>query len=163
MKMKLEELKINYRRKLNELNSKYQKNKRKILPLLLISVILLMWLFSIIQEKIQLNITLKEASHIDCLIEYGYSKCYEGKLYIPFYNPNERNITFVRISIPVKTGTNIYNVNESLIPKSSGVLPTIECRKDVNSKNFRLMWCCDDKCFKIKMDKPSKDVKILKK
>ena len=141
---------------IDELKRYYQKNKRKILALILISVIFFMWIFS----KYQSEVVMRNALQQGCLIDYGYPKCYDGKLYIPFFNPNKRDITFVKISIPVKTGTNIYNVNESLKSGKSSALPTIDCEKDMNTNNFELMWCCNDKCFETKMNKPSKDVQV---
>ena len=144
----------------DEIKNYYQKNKRKILPLILISVVVIRWLFSTLQQELQSENAIGKAMQKGCLIEYGYSECYKEKLYIPFFNPNKNNITFVKISIPVKTGTNIYNVNESLKSGKSKTLLTIDCKNNVSTGNFELMWCCNDDCFEAKMNKPSKDVKL---
>ena len=55
----------------------------------------------------------------DCMIEYGQGRCVDGYLRIPFYNPNQHDITSIKIVIPYGIETNItlpadYIVNEPL-------------------------------------------------
>ena len=138
----------------------YLRNKKKILPAVLIIVIIFMWIFSVWQEKRTLDRVFHQAMKSECMIEYGYSQCYEGKLYIPFYNPNQRNITFLQVSIPVKRGTNVYEVREPLYSNESKALPTINCESNIRTDPFRLMWCCEEDCFEVKMNEPSDDVRV---
>ena len=91
-----------------------------------------------------------------CPLEYGYSECINGKIYTPFYNPNNVSIENVKVLIPKPNGVDIYNVQEPLGPKEAKSLTTTDCSDEENLTQivslFRLRWCCNESCYEIYMN-----------
>ena len=101
----------------------------------------------------------------DCGIEYGHGKCIDGILAIPFYNPNTRDITSMKITVPRGIETNVslpatFNVNLPLSPGKSGVLKLVACRNYINTADFQIDWCCGSDCYKTKMSRPNEELRI---
>ncbi len=103
-----------------------------------------------------------EAKDYNCMLEYGFWKCINNQLVIPFYNSSSRAITFARVSVPLKHGTNIYNVSEPLESFKTATLTTASCNAiaDLNKNPMELFWCCNDDCFATKMSSPSDKIKV---
>jgi len=88
-------------------------------------------------------------------------------LKIPFYNPNQQDITRIRITIPFGVRTNItlpadFTVNEPLNPGKTGVLTLFSCEEDVDIRGFSMEWCCGEECHRSGMGLPSDEIKIEK-
>ncbi len=103
----------------------------------------------------------------DCMIEYGYGRCIDGYLRIPFYNPNQQEITRIKIVVPFGIETNIslpadYTVNEPLKSGKTGVLKLIPCERDIDIRTFSLEWCCSEKCYRSSMSRISDKVVITR-
>ncbi len=105
----------------------------------------------------------EESPSPDCMIEYGAGECVGGHLRIPFYNPNQQDITRMRITVPSGVRTNItlpadFTVNEPLHPGDTGVLTLFPCEEDVNTGGFSMEWCCSEKCYTSKMNQTSEEI-----
>lgn len=137
----------------------YQNHQLKILVSILLITVVGMYLFSFFQEKTEKRRILRKASFHNCGIEYSKTKCVDKKLKTAFFNPNTQKITFVKLFVPVASGTNIYNVDEPLPPNETGTLTTVECRKR-RPEEIQLKWCCEEKCFKTDMRNPSEDLAL---
>lgn len=138
----------------------YDKHQLKVLAILLGITILGMYLFSLEHEsQPQDNYILENASAHGCEIEYSETECVNGRLKTAFYNPNNQKITYVKVSVPVNSGTNLYNVDDPLPPKEIGRLTTAKC-KDKRQEDLLLKWCCKEKCFKMEMTNPSEDLTL---
>ena len=100
-----------------------------------------------------------------CSIEYGQGKCIDGYLSVPFYNPNRKDITSIKIVVPFGVETNItlpadFSVTEPLKSGKTGVLKLIPCEGDVDIRVFSIEWCCSGECYKSKMNKVSDKIEI---
>lgn len=103
----------------------------------------------------------------ECSIEYGDGECVDGYLMIPFYNPNQQDITRIKIVVPFGIETNVtlpadYNVNEPLKSGSTGVLKLIPCKGDVDIRSFSLEWCCSGECHTSRMNRISNKIEMEK-
>ncbi len=136
------------------------KNKRYGIPIAFLLVILIGGIFYYIQESYILS-QIFVAERENCVLEYGNWECVDGKIAIPFYNAGEKDITFTSVTIPVRNGENIYNVDEPLKSGSTGVLITANC-DEIVSENFILKWCCGDKCFVAPMDRPDSNITLMR-
>ena len=99
----------------------------------------------------------------NCTIEYGYGKCIEGYLMIPFHNPSEKNITYMKIVVPRGTETTInlpadFNINDPLETGGMGVLKLVPCVNDIDIRSFSVQWCCGEACYKTGMSRPNDNV-----
>lgn len=94
-----------------------------------------------------------------CPIEYGKPDCINSKLVISFYNPNDFDLENVRITANTTEGSDIYNVNESLVPNKLETLQLIQCY-DIN--NVVISWCCYDTCYEAGLKNYSEDIKLVK-
>jgi hypothetical protein len=92
-----------------------------------------------------------------CGIEYGAFKCVNGRAAVPFFNPNKAEITSLTMSIPVKSGTDIFDVNFPLGPQEPGTVTASNCN-DIISGTFSLRWCCSAQCFDWKDAAPNPDI-----
>ena len=133
------------------------ENKRKVILAVIIAIALLIY---------GTKFFLESSSGVyppDCMIEYGHGECVGGYLRIPFYNPNQQDITRVRITVPSGVRTNItlpadFTVNEPLHPGDTGVLTLFPCEEDVNTGGFSMEWCCSEKCYTSKMNQTSEEI-----
>ena len=103
----------------------------------------------------------------ECVIEYGEGECIEGKYRIPFHNPNEKEITSIRINVPFGIKTNItlpadFKVTEPLKSRETGVLTLFPCEEDVDIRYFSVDWCCFEGCYSANMIMPNEQIKIVK-
>lgn len=101
----------------------------------------------------------------ECTIEYGQGECIDGSLNIPFYNPNQQDITHIRITVPPGVKTDItlpadFTVNEPLYPEKTGVLTLFPCEEDVDIRAFAVEWCCGGGCYESGMSWLNDEVKI---
>jgi hypothetical protein len=99
----------------------------------------------------------------ECKMEYGYGECIDGFLTIPFYNPNTRDVTFIRITVPFGIETNItlpadFNVWSPLKSGKTDVLKLVPCKKDIDISGFAMEWCCSSDCYKTKMNRPTEEI-----
>jgi hypothetical protein len=106
---------------------------------------------------------LSGALSTDCRIEYGYGKCIDGYLMVPFYNPAEKNVTYIKIIVPRGTETTInlpadFNINSPLETDRTGVLKLVPCANDIDIRSFSAEWCCGNDCYKTRMGTPNKNV-----
>ena len=138
--------------KSKELKKNYEKNKKIILPLILLAFIAVIW---VVQPK-------GEPVDFECPIEYGEAECISGKIHIPFYNPNKNDITSVSVSIASGEDKDIFNVDSPLLPDKPEVLIVGSCQGDVDMKKFELSWCCGDACFDSKMNATSDELSLKK-
>jgi hypothetical protein len=103
----------------------------------------------------------EDAEREGCLIHYSAPSCIDNKLVFGFYNPNMKQITKVSVHIPVKNGTAIFNVYEPLDANKTGTLVTVSC-EHWNKNTPSTEWCCGNRCYFTLMDKPAKDVWVIK-
>ncbi|MCK4496640.1 MAG: hypothetical protein KAU24_00475 [Candidatus Aenigmarchaeota archaeon] len=101
----------------------------------------------------------------ECSIEYGHGKCINGSLRIPFYNPNQQDITHVKITVPFGVRANItlpadFTVSEPLNPRKTGVLTLFPCEEDIDIRGFSIEWCCTGGCYRSGMGWLSDEVFI---
>ncbi|NIO20628.1 MAG: hypothetical protein GTN76_07790 [Candidatus Aenigmarchaeota archaeon] len=101
----------------------------------------------------------------ECAIEYGNGKCVDGYLMVPFYNPNQQDITSIKIVVPFGVKTNVslpadYTVNEPLNSRKTGVLKLVPCESDVDIRSFSLEWCCSRECYNSKMNRISDKIEM---
>ena len=136
------------------------KKENKLIVLFL-SVFIIMGIFSLIVPNIENLREFSKASEFNCMIEYGQHKCINNKTAIPFFNPNSRAITKVKITIPIKDGFDIYNVKGKLVPSNFDTVSVNGCLENNVFKTSKLMWCCSNDCFEIIMNNPSEEVKIF--
>ena len=105
--------------------------------------------------------------NITCPIEYGESECINGKIYTPFYNPNNVSIINIKLFIPKSNGVDIYNVMAPLEPDKAESLTTADCYNVENLTQFmekiKLKWCCEDNCYETYMNNTSENVTLSKK
>jgi len=99
-----------------------------------------------------------------CELEYGHLQCSEGKAVLPFYNPSSSPLHNISVRVKQGAGVNIYNV---LQPLEAGTvetltLPQLPCNSELEERDLRLSWCCQDQCFDQKATKPSDDLEIVK-
>lgn len=94
-----------------------------------------------------------------CPIEYGKPDCINSNLVISFYNPNNFDLKSIRVTANTTEGSDIYNVNESLIPNKVETLQLIQCY-DIN--NVMIRWCCSDICYEAGLKDYSEDLKLVK-
>lgn len=99
----------------------------------------------------------------DCTAEYGHGECINGVLLVPFYNPNTRDITYIRITVPYGIETNVtlpadFTVNSPLKPEETGVLRLVPCKNDIDVRAFSIKWCCGGDCYRGSMSRPSSEV-----
>ena len=101
----------------------------------------------------------------DCMVEYGAGECIDGYFKIPFYNPNQQDITRVRITVPRGIRTNItlpadFTVNEVLHAGGTGVLTLFACDENADMSGFSMEWCCGGECSRRGMRWPTNEIKI---
>lgn len=101
----------------------------------------------------------------DCKINYGKGNCSGGSLYVPFYNPNDRDINKMKITVPKGTATTIslpaeYNVNSPLAANSTGLLNLVPCENDIDISQFSIEWCCGSDCYQSRMNRPDINISI---
>ena len=99
--------------------------------------------------------------NVTCPIEYGRSQCVEGKLLIPFYNPNNVSIEKLRLIVPTKRGKDIYNVKEPLLKNETKILVLNKCY-DSDISRYVIQWCCKNKCYTQFLANPSEEIMIIK-
>lgn len=100
----------------------------------------------------------------NCTIEYGNGECIGGYFKIPFYNPNQQDITRIIITVPYGIRTNItlpadFKVSEPLHPDDTGVLTLFACDEDADMSGFLIEWCCGGECSRSGMRWPSREIK----
>ncbi len=136
-----------------------KKNIR--LVVLFFTVFIIMGIISLIVPKIENLREFSKAPEFNCMIEYGQYKCINDKTVIPFFNPNSRAITKVKITIPTKDGFDIYNVKGKLAPNNFDTVSVNGCLENSVFKTSELMWCCSNDCFEVVMNNSSEEVKIF--
>lgn len=99
----------------------------------------------------------------DCSLEYGNGRCIDGKMAIPFHNPNTRDITYMQIFVPYGVETSIalpadYVVNEQFRADSSNSLSLFPCENDVDVRALSVKWCCGDECYRSSMSWPNSEL-----
>ena len=107
----------------------------------------------------------EEVPSPDCMIEHGNGECVDGFLRIPFYNPNQQDITRIRITVPFGVQTNItlpadFTVSEPLNLGKTGVLTLFPCEGDVDISVFSMEWCCGGGCYRSKMNRSNNKVEL---
>lgn len=103
--------------------------------------------------------TLEEAVEDGCVLDYGESECLGGRIVIPFYNSGGKAVTHVRITLPVSSGQDIFEIFEPLAPGEGKSATLSECRKATGEK-ASLYWCCEE-CYGTDMNNPSEKVRVL--
>jgi len=135
------------------------EKKRGVVFAVIIAIALLLSVARLVLED------LTDINHPDCTIEYGRGECINNYLSVPFYNPNRKDITSIKIVIPFGVETNItlpadFSVTEPLKSGKTGVLKLIPCEGDVDIRGFSIEWCCSGECYKSKMNKVSDKIGI---
>ena len=101
----------------------------------------------------------------DCMINYGYGKCVNSMLTIPFYNDNDYEITNIKITIPLGIKADIalpadFNINLPLSPHRTEAVELISCDNKIDTSSFKLEWCCGQNCYKTRMTQPDSKLTI---
>ncbi len=104
-------------------------------------------------------LALSEAKVDKCVIDYGEIECVGGRAVIPFYNAGEKEIRSVHVFVPVKNGTDIFNVIQPLSAKEAKSLTISDCSAIINSNVIRVKWCCEQ-CYETEMNSPNKKVTV---
>ncbi len=108
------------------------KNERKYIYIILLITVVITAFFQFKDKTEQTSIPVLNES---CMLEYGKSECIDGKIYTPFYNPNNVSINTVKLFIPKSNGVDIYNVMEPLKSEESEALTTADCSNIENFSN----------------------------
>jgi len=96
-----------------------------------------------------------------CKIMYSYPKIINGTISVAFYNPSESNMTGIKVIVPKSNGVDIYNVNKPLLSNKTEVLTFFKYTGPIENVNkFTIVWCCDDICYKSKLNRYSNSIKI---
>ena len=94
-----------------------------------------------------------------CPINYGKPECINETLFIPFFNPNSMELNNIQVIVRTPEGSDIFNVDKSLVPGKTEVLQLVKCY-DIN--NINVKWCCDDICCEEPLKDYSADVELVK-
>jgi hypothetical protein len=142
------------------------KKSEKMISLTLFIAIILIWAVVLLveipfQETPSLEADMSQ-SFEGCVIEYGFSKCIDGNLVTPFYNPGTEDISFTSIHFYDGEDVDKYNCKEPLLPLSTEVLTTIPCTEDIDTSDVVLEWCCGSDCHETNMETPSTDLSIVR-
>lgn len=141
--------------KLNDFIKKYH------LPVVFTVFFVLIGFFYFFSQHVHYWQSIRLAEEAGCFLNYGKHDCVDGNLVFPFYNQGVNEITFASITLPVKTGFNIYSVEELLEPNTPGTLSTSAC-DEVVGREFVLKWCCGEKCFETAMNNPDPNITLVR-
>jgi len=108
------------------------------------------------------NAGFKEAVVDKCVLEYGIPECADGQIAVPFYNAGEKEISSVRVSLPVSSEIDLFNVEQPLSSKESKSLVFSECSRLGSPEEIKVKWCCT-KCYETKLDNPNKQIILISK
>lgn len=139
----------------------YKDHRLKVLTAVLVLSVVGMHFYTNYQKTVEERKVMDNASEHGCTLEYGKSVCVENSLRTAFFNPSNHSVTYVEISVPVNSGTNVYKVTDPLPSNETGTLTTASC-SDRKSGDLELEWCCESKCFETPMVNPSDDLEIKK-
>ncbi len=137
----------------------YSKNERILLPVAFLLFLLLFGVYAFILN--QPKDTSMQGMQQGCFVEYGKGECIDNRLVVPFLNSGTKEIVSVKLEVPVFNGTDIFNVNQPLLPGKTGTLQLSEC-KNITSREKILMEYCCEKCYTAYLDNPSPGFTIIK-
>jgi len=101
-----------------------------------------------------------EPSLTECPIEFGTMGCFEHPV-VPFFNPNEVDLTGIQVLVPKANGVDIYNIDQSLKANTSEVLTlqALSCPATIKTDDLKVRWCCG-KCYESLLSTPSSSFNV---
>jgi hypothetical protein len=105
-----------------------------------------------------------DPSLADCPIEFGNVACFDEQAILPFYNPNDIDLTGIQVFVPKPNGVDIYNVDQPLKVNKTEVLilHTLSCDSTVRAEELKIRWCCEGKCYESLLSTPTEGFELEK-
>lgn len=132
-----------------------------LLPAIFVLIFVSIGLFHFFSQQWAYYKNIQLAKESGCFLDYGVHECIDGEIVVPFHNSSMKTITFASLTVPVKTGQNIYRVEEPLESESSATITASAC-SELSGHAFFLKWCCKEECFETIMDSPNKDIQLIR-